>query len=150
MAKIQVLVGTVNGTAWQSARAVAHVLNHQGHEVRVNDEPGAQDLQQDQDEVLLICCSTTGEGELPHNIYPLFLALDEQAVDLQGRHYGVITLGDSGYRHFAQAGYMMENALYLSGAKRVGDVCTLDAKRVANHPLAAAQWANEWVASLPS
>lgn len=148
MAKIQILVGTVNGTAWQSANAVAHVLNHQGHQVHVNDEPKAQDLLQDQDEVLLVCCSTTGEGELPHNIYPLYLALDDQAVDLKGRLYGVIAFGDSGYRHFAQAGYLMENALYMSGAKRVGEVCTLDAKRVVNHPLAAAQWANEWVKGL--
>jgi MioC protein len=148
MIKIQILVGTVNGTAVQSAMAVAHVLNHQGHEVRVNDEPRVQDLQQNQDEVLLVCCSTTGQGELPHNIYPLFLALDEQAVDLKGRRYGVIALGDSGYQHFARAGYMMESALYMSGAKRVGDVCTLDAKCITNHPLAAAQWANSWVAEL--
>ena len=69
---------------------------------------------------------------------------------LEGRCYGVIALGDSGYRHFAQAGYMMENALYMSGAKRIGDVCTLDAQRVTNHSLAAAQWANEWVAGFSS
>ena len=148
MAKIQILVGSVNGTAWQTANAVAHVLNHQGHQVRVNDEPSAQDLQQDQEETLLVCCSTTGEGELPRNIYPLFLALDDQVVNLKGRHYGVIALGDSGYPHFAQAGYTMENAFYMSGAKRVGDVCALDAKTVTNHPLAAAQWASEWAVSL--
>jgi len=150
MAKIQILVGSVNGTAWQSANAVARVLNHQGHEVRVNDEPRAQDLLEDQDEALLVCCSTTGEGELPRNIYPLFLALDDGAVDLQGRHYGVIALGDSGYGHFAQAGFMLEHALYMAGAKRLGEICTLDAKKVLNHPLAAAQWANEWVEALPA
>jgi flavodoxin len=148
MAKIQVLVGTVNGTALQTAAAVAHVLNHQGHQVRINDEPSAQDVLQHRDEALLVCCSTTGEGELPANIYPLFLALDDQAVNLEGRSYGVIALGDSGYRYFAQAGYLMENALYMSGAKRIGEICALDAKKVSNHPLAAAQWANEWVAGL--
>jgi MioC protein len=150
MVKIQIIVGTVSGRAWQTAHAVAHVLNHQGYQVRVNDEPSIQDLQHDRDEVLLVCCSTTGEGDLPPNLYPLYYALDEQIVDLTGRHYGVIALGDSGYRHFAQAGYMMENALYLSGAKRIGDVYTLDARRVTNHPLTAAQWANEWVAGFAS
>jgi flavodoxin len=148
MAKIQILVGTMNGTAWQSATAVAHVLNHQGHQVRVNDSPTARDLSDDPDEVLLVCCSTTGQGELPPNLYPLFMALDDRAVDLGGRQYGVIALGDSGYQYFAQAGYLMENALYMSGAKRVGDICTLDARAVANHPLAAAQWANQWVEAL--
>jgi flavodoxin len=150
MAKIQILVGSVNGMAWQSANAVARVLNHQGHQVRVNDEPRAQDLLEERGEALLVCCSTTGEGELPRNIYPLFLALDDGAVNLQGRHYGVISLGDSSYLHFAQAGLMLENALYMAGATRVGDICTLDAKKITNHPLAAAQWANEWVEALPA
>lgn len=149
MAKIQIIVGTVNGTAGTSATAVAHVLNHQGHKVRVNYAPTVQDLEHDKDEVLLICCSTTGEGELPHNIYPIYLALDDQAINLKGRIYNVIALGDSGYRHFAQAGYMLENSLYMSGAKRIGDICVLDAKKVTNHPLAAAHWANEWVVGLP-
>jgi flavodoxin len=148
MAKIQMIVGSVNGTALHTATAVAHVLNHQGHQVRVNAETTVRDLARDPDEVLLVCCSTTGEGELPRNIYPLFLALDDQVIDLKGRLYGVIALGDSGYRHFARAGYIMENVFYLSGAKRVGDICTLDAKTVANHPLAAAEWANAWVNGL--
>jgi len=148
VAKLQIIVGTVNGRAWQTANAVAHVLRHQGHQVRVNDAPDVADLLQDQDEVLLVCSSTTGEGELPDYLYPLFYALDNQTVDLKGRKYGVIALGDSGYRHFAQAGYMLENALYVSGAKRIGEICVLDARRVENHPLAAAQWANAWVAGL--
>ena len=79
---------------------------------------------------------------------PRALALDDQAVDLKGRSYGVIALGDSGYQYFAQAGLQMENALYMTGAKRIGEICTLDAKKVSNHPLAAAQWATEWVTGL--
>lgn len=149
MAKIQIIVGSVNGTAEKTAFAVAQVLNYQGHEVRLNDAPTRQDLEQDGDEVLLVCCSTTGEGEVPGNLYPLFLALDDQAIEVRGRHYGVIALGDSGFRHFAYGGFLMENAFYMSGAKRIGDVCTLDAKLVTNHPLAAVQWANEWVNQLP-
>lgn len=149
MAKIQIIVGTVNGRAEQTARAIAHVLNHQGHQVRVNDESNPPDLLEDQEETLLVCCSTAGEGELPRNIMPLYFALDNQRLDLTGRYYGVIALGDSGYRHFAQAGYMMENALYNSGAKRIGDMFTMDAKKIKNHPLEAAHWANEWVTFIP-
>jgi flavodoxin len=148
MSRIQILVGSVNGTALQSAHAVAHVLNHQGHTVRVNAEPSASNLGDDSEEVLLICCSTTGEGELPRIIYPLYLALVDERIDLHGRNYGIIALGDSGYRCFAQAGYMMEEALYRCGGKRIGEILTLDAKTTANHPLAAAQWANGWVALL--
>ena len=150
MAKIQVIVGSTNGTAWQTAQAVAHVLNHQGHQVRVSDEPRANDLVEDSEEVLLLCCSTTGAGELPRNIMPLYLALDDQRIEITDRLYGVIALGDSGYDHFAQAGYTMENVFYSAGAKRVGEIFTMDAKKITNHPLAAAQWANEWVNQLPA
>jgi len=150
MAIIQMLAGSVNGTAEKTAHAVAHVLRHQGHEVRVNDEPGPRDLLHDRNEVLLFCYSTTDQGELPRQLHSVFYALDDQAVDLSGRYYGVIALGDSGYQYFAQAGFLMENAFYTAGAKRVGDVCTLDSRRITNHPLAAAHWANEWVTRLAS
>lgn len=148
MAKIQIIVGSVNGRALQTAKAVAYVLKHLQHQVRINDEPSVSDLLQDPEEVLLVCCSTTGEGELPAYLYPVYYALDDQFVNLAGRRYGVIALGDSGYRHFAQAGYMLENALYVAGAKRVGEICVLDARHVENHPLAAVQWANVWVTGL--
>ena len=149
MAKIQIIVGSVNGTALKTATAVAHVLKHQRHEVRLNLDPNGPDLEQDDQEALLVCCSTTGEGELPQNIYPLYLALDDQRVAIQDRPYGVIALGDSGYQYFARAGFMLENVLYMSGAKRIGEVCTLDAKKDTNQPLVAAQWANDWVTMLP-
>ncbi|MEJ2141970.1 MAG: flavodoxin domain-containing protein [Gammaproteobacteria bacterium] len=148
MAKIQIIVGSVNGTAHKTAMAVAHVLNHQGHDAWVNLEPNRDALEKDSSEALLVCCSTTGEGELPRNIYPVYLALDDQAVDIKDRKYGVIALGDSGYTYFALAGFMMENVFYLSGAKRVGEVLTLDAKKVTNPSLEAAQWATEWVENI--
>jgi MioC protein len=147
MAKIQILVGTVGGTAWKTAQAVAHVLRHQGHAIAVNDEPRPTDLS-DPAEALLVCTSTTGDGELPRNIYPLYLALDDRAIDLAGRHYGIIALGDSGYRRFAHAGFLLEDALYGSGGRRLGQVYTLDARVEDNPPLAAARWAHDWASGL--
>ena len=149
MARIRILVGSVGGRALQTATAVAHVLNRQGHQIRLNMEPDIDDLQQDEQEVLLVCCSTTGQGELPGELLPLFHSLDDERIDLQQRCYGVIALGNSGYPYFARAGYLMEDALYRSGAHRIGDICTLDARHIDNHPLSAAMWANDWVAQLP-
>ena len=145
MSKIQIIVGSVNGRAWQSANAAAAILNKLGHQVEVNPEVELADLLRDPEELLLVCCSTTGEGELPRNLYPVYLALDDQRVNLQGRHYGVIALGDSGYTYFAQAGFLMEKVLYQSGGKRIGKVLTLDAKKETNQPLAAALWAKDWI-----
>ena len=150
MAKIQILTGSVGGRALQTAMAVAQVLNDQGHDVTVNTEPTPDDLLKDPDEALLVCCSTTGKGELPPNLYPVFRALDDETVNLVSRVYGVIALGDSGYHHFANAGSVMEKALHMSGAKRVGDICKLDASKITDHPLAAVEWANEWITKLAS
>lgn len=148
MAEIQIIVGTVNGAASKTANAVSHVLRHQGHAVWVNDEPTIADLNNIRDESLLICCSTTGDGELPRNIYPLYLGLDSQEVDLTGKTYGVIALGDRKYRNFAQAGLILENMLYMSGAKRHGEIFVINAGESGNQFVDAAMWANQWAVGL--
>lgn len=150
MAKIQILTGSVGGRALQTANAVAEFLNDQGHDVMVNSEPTPDDLLKDPDEVLLVCCSTTGKGELPPKLYPVFHPLYDETVNLVNRVYGVIALGDSSHHHFANAGIVMEKALSMSGAKRVGDICTLDASKIDDHSLAAVEWARGWVAKLAS
>ncbi|MFK4750951.1 flavodoxin domain-containing protein [Oceanobacter antarcticus] len=146
MAKIQVIIGSVNGTALQVGAVVAQLLEKLGHHAWINVEPSAADLGRDADEILLICCSTTGNGELPRNIYPVYLALEDQLVNLQGRRYAVIALGDSGYPRYAQAGMTLEALLYGSGASQVSDLYRLDAALIPNaeQPMAAARWALQW------
>lgn len=143
MSAIQIIVGSVKGTAHKTAMAVSKILQHQGYNTRLNTEARVSDLK-DNDDVILICTSTTGNGELPAELYPLYFALDNGALDLKNRRYGVIGLGDSGYQHFAQGAYMMDDALYRAGAKRLGDILAMDARRVPNQALMAAQWASQW------
>ena len=145
MTKIQLITGTVNGNAWRAAETVAALLRKLGHQAEVNEETAAPDLTRDAQEILLICTSTTGDGELPRNLFPAYSALDNETVDLRGRRYGVIALGDRAYPRFAHAGLLMEDALYRAGAKRIGDVLMIDAQVTENAPLAAALWARDWI-----
>lgn len=145
MSKIQIIVGTVNGTAWKAAQSAAVILAKLGHQAEVNEESCAADLTRDPDEVLLLCSSTTGDGEVPRNIYPVYSVLDNQVLDLSGRRYGVIALGDRGFPRFAHAGLLLEDALYRCGAKRVGNVLTIDAQEDERPHFTAAVWAKEWV-----
>ena len=145
MAKIQIIVGTVKGSAWKAAQSAAIILEKLGHEAQVNEETRVSDLTRDPDEVLLVCCSTTGDGEIPRNIYPVYSVLEHEAVNLSGRRYGVIALGDRGYPRFAHAGLLLEDAFYRSGARRVGDVLTIDAQVEDRPHVAAALWVKEWV-----
>lgn len=148
MADIQILVGSVKGTAEKTAQAVAVLLERLEHRVELNYAPLPADLMRDPQEILIVCCSTTGKGELPDNMYPLYNRLDDGVVDLTGRVYGAIALGDSYFREFAQGGLMMENALYRAGAKRVGEICMLDAQFDDNQPKTAMQWAVNWQVEL--
>ncbi|WP_221794513.1 flavodoxin domain-containing protein [Oceanobacter mangrovi] len=148
MAKIQLIVGTVNGTAWQVGEVVAALLRKLGHDVETNEESVPADLLRDPEEILLVCCATTGDGEVPRNIYPVYAALDNEAVSLKGRQYGVISLGDSGYPRFAHAGLLLEDAFYRSGATRLGEVFTLDAQQHDKPALEAAMWAKDWITAV--
>lgn len=145
MAKIQIIVGTVEGTAWKAAQSAAVIFEKLGHQAEVNEETTPQDLLRDPAEILLVCCSTTGNGDLPRNIYPVYSALDNEVLNLSGRHYGVIALGDRGYPRFAHAGFLLEDAFYRSGARRVGEILTIDAQVEDRPHFAAALWAKEWV-----
>lgn len=145
MTKIQIIVGTVNGTAWKAAESAAVILQKLGHQARVNEEATPADLVYDPEEVLLVCSSTTGDGEVPRNLSAVYSALDHEALDLNGRHYGVIALGDRGFPRFAHAGLLLEDALYRAGARRVGDVLTIDAQTEDRPHFAAALWARDWI-----
>ena len=145
MAKIQIIVGTVEGTAWKAAQSAAVIMEKLGHQAEVNEETTPQDLLRDANEILLVCCSTTGNGEIPRNIYPVYSALDNERLNLSGRRYGVIALGDRGYPRFAHAGLLLEDAFYRSGARRIGEMLTIDAQVEDRPHFAAAIWAKDWV-----
>lgn len=147
MANFQIVVGTVNGHALMAAQGAMAILMKAGHSVEVNQETTPADLSRDRSEVILVCCSTTDQGKMPRNIYPLYQALDDGQVDLAGRRYGVIALGDSYFppTQYAMGGITFENALYSAGAKRIGDIALLDAQHVQNYSLAAALWVQEWL-----
>ena len=147
MAKVQIVVGTVGGTAWKSAQSACVILEKLGHSAEVNEETTPQDLLRDTNELILICSSTTGDGEIPKNIYPLYAALDNEALALSGRQYGVIALGDSGFPRFAHAGFLLEDAMYRSGARRIGELFTIDAQQEERPHVAAALWVKDWISA---
>ena len=64
MASIQVLVGSVMGTAETVAEAVAAELRQLQHTVTVNFQADVSDILRDENEILLVCTSNTGSGDL--------------------------------------------------------------------------------------
>lgn len=148
MASIQILVGSVMGTAETVAEAVAAELRQLNHEVTVNFQADVNDILRDNDEVLLICTSNTGSGELPDNIQPLYLQLTRDFPRIAGRRYGVINLGDSSYTTFNEGGRALDEAFADLGAQRVGDPLVIDACEGMDAEEESIVWVKEWAKQL--
>ncbi|KMV29495.1 flavodoxin [Photobacterium swingsii] len=97
MAKIGVFVGSVFGGAEDVAEEVAAKLNESGHLTQVYLDPELSDFVAYQQDMVLVISSTTGQGEIPDNLLPLFMALSDQFPLMPAMHYGVVALGDSSY-----------------------------------------------------
>ncbi len=148
MASIQILIGSVYGGAEQVAEIAAEQLKQLGHQVTLNTYARPQDLVRDSSEILLLCHSNTGAGELPDNIQPVYLHLTRDYPPLFGRRYGVINLADSSYTSFNEAGAMLDAAFADLGAARVGEPLILDASSGEDPEARTIDWINTWAQQL--
>jgi flavodoxin len=145
MAAIRVLVGSVYGGALLTARKIREELETDGHQVVVLENPQLDDITNN-DDALLVCTSTTGQGEIPANLLPFYLALREQLPQQPGRPFGISVLGDSSYGDtFCGAGDLIEEAFYETGARKVGDSLRVDALETMEPESEAVPWAKNWV-----
>jgi len=144
MAAIHIIVGSVMGTALEVAQAVQQIFSAAGHDVRVNADFRKGQLDENPAEVILICTSNTGMGDLPLNIVPFYEHLKNDFPRIAGRRYGVINLGDSSYPNFAQAGKTLDETMADLGAQRIGEPLVIDAI-YSDDPVAEARpWAEDW------
>ncbi|WNO11586.1 flavodoxin domain-containing protein [Teredinibacter sp. KSP-S5-2] len=143
MANVQIIVGSVMGTALEVARTIEAVLEGYGHHVALNPAFQAGDLGDDPDQLLIICTSNTGMGDLPENIQPFHQHLVNDIPQVVDRRYVIVNLGDSSYPQFAQAGQTIDEALADIGAKRISTPLVIDAMEVDDHEDVAASWATE-------
>lgn len=148
MASIRILVGSVYGGALLTARALKKSLEQDDHQVTVLENPELEDITSNNDPIL-ICTSTTGQGEVPPNLLPFYLRLREELPQQPGRPFGVIVLGDSSYGDtYCGAGELMEEALYETSARKIGDTLRIDALETTEPEEEAVPWAREWLKNL--
>ena len=144
--QLTILVGSVHGNARQIAQTLAllapdhgvqaTVLDMQGLGIDVFDTPGA----------FLLCCSTTGSGNVPDNAQGLFHSLDAQARFLGHVRYGMVALGDSSYGDtFYGGAKAFDQRLQDLGAQMLGTVCVLDALDASDPDDVASQWFANWL-----
>ncbi|MFA1644714.1 MAG: flavodoxin [Enterobacteriaceae bacterium] len=140
MAEVGIFVGTMYGNALLVAEEAETILGEMGHKATVYEDPELADWQKYQGQFVLVVTSTTGQGDLPDSIVPLFQGLKDLGYQPEMR-YGIIALGDSSYANFCGGGKLFDALLQEQSAKRVGDMLMIDA---AEHPEPESE-SNPWV-----
>lgn len=144
MAEVGIFVGTMYGNALLVAEEAEAILKGQGHSATVFEDADLADWQRYQDKYVLVITSTTGQGDLPDSIAPLFHAIKD-TLGLQAELcYGVIALGDSTYTNFCGAGKQFDALLQEQHAQRVGEVLLIDATENPEPEGESNPWVEHW------
>lgn len=124
---IDILVGSQMGAAEYVAEQVAETLVQAGYDVKLHLEPELDHLTCHG--TWLVITSTYGAGDLPDNIQPFADQLAQDRRDLTTLSYAVITLGDSSYDTFCEAGRKIDQLLTAKHAKKLLTSLEIDAQQ---------------------
>lgn len=143
MAEVGIFVGTVYGNALLVAEEAQSILSTLGHQVKVFEDPTFTDWRRYASHYALIVTSTTGQGDLPDSIAPLYRALKETGFQPELK-YSVIALGDSSYSHFCGAGLQFDALLQEMGALRIDAPLLVDATETPEPETVTNGWVKQW------
>lgn len=150
---IYMLVGSQSGNAAMVADVLSERLRGRSLDVKqVSDSvhQGQLELLGDS-RVILVCCSTHGDGDVPDNLRDLEAALSVCSRKLVNTLYGMIALGDRTYgERFCGGARHIEASLSRIGARPVGDALLVDASAQPFPDEAALEWLETWLPALES
>ncbi|MFJ5299536.1 flavodoxin [Pseudomonas sp. NPDC088368] len=148
--KVAIVSGSVYGSAEEVARHAQQIIQKSGHEVFFNPRATLADLQAFAPEAFLAVTSTTGLGELPDNIQPLYSQIrDVLPAAWRGLPGGVIGLGDASYGDtFCGGGEQLRELFMEVGIREVQDMLRLDASETVTPESDAEPWLAEFLEKL--
>ncbi|MHA6492764.1 flavodoxin [Pseudomonas borbori] len=147
--KVAILSGSVYGTAEEVARHAESLLNDAGFQAWHNPRAVLADVQGFAPQAFLVVTSTTGMGELPDNLQPLYYAIRDHMPAWSGLPGGVIALGDSSYGDTFCAGGELVRELYAElGIREAVAMLRLDSSESVTPETDAEPWLAEFMAAL--
>lgn len=146
--KVAILSGSVYGTAEEVARHAEKLLKAAGLDARYLQRVSLDELIAFDPEALLTVTATTGMGELPDNLLPLYSELRDRLPNWRGRPGAVLALGDSSYDVFCGGGEMMRELHAELGLREVVEMLRLDASETVTPELDAEPWLASFIAAL--
>ena len=140
MAEVGIFVGTMYGNSLLVAEEAEAILSGLGHKATVFEDPEVKDWESYTGKYVLVVTSTTGQGDLPDSIVPLY----EGIKDMYQPHlrYGIIALGDSTYANCG--GKTFDALLQEQGARRIGEMLTIDASEDPEPESVSNPWVEAW------
>jgi flavodoxin len=140
MANVVLISGSVFGAATLTADEIEEKLLSAGHQVQRPDPPDVASLTDESQQILIVCTSSTGNGELPEELVPLYTALRNEFPKIIHLKFVVVALGDSSYETFCGGGLAMDDALADIGAQRLSDPLKIDAMEETEPESVAPGW----------
>ena len=140
MAKIAVMVGSVYGAAQYVAEEAQSLLATIGHDIRLYEEPKLDDVLNFNADIWLLISSTTGQGDIPDNLLPFYLDVQNRFPLLTGKQFAVIALGDSSYDTFCGAGEQLRALLLEIQGTELAPMLRIDASETLEPETIALPW----------
>lgn len=144
MAVVGIFVGTMYGNSLLVAEEAEAILAGMGHKATVYEDPELADWEKYQGQYTLVVTSTTGQGDLPDSIVPLFQSIKDKLGYQPEMRYGIIALGDSTYANFCGGGKQFDALLQEQSAQRVGEMLMIDASEHPEPESEANPWVEQW------
>jgi len=140
MSKILLVTGSVFGAALLTADEIETALSEASHEVVRPDPQTIEALTDESVDYLVVCTSTTGSGDVPDDLLPLYTGLGTEYPRITHLSYLVVALGDSSYDYFCGGGKTMDEAIADLGATQIEPPLTLDALEITEPEEVAPEW----------
>jgi sulfite reductase (NADPH) flavoprotein alpha-component len=144
---ILILYGTVTGNVEICANKTATHLTAEGFGVVVRDIFDVKVAELQNENTLLVCISTYGEGNRPNTAVPMWETfMHDGQFNLSHLRFSIFSLGDSGYRKFCQCGNDFDAALTRQDAQPLVPLMDGDAE----YEKPCAGWIESLVTALKS
>jgi MioC protein len=144
MAKIALMAGTVYGSALEVANQLQQRLLELGHQAQLFYPAKLAQVRQFAADHWLVVTSTTGQGDIPADLLPFFLQVQQEFPMLTGKSWAVIALGDSSYgATFCGAGEQWHELLSQLDGREIAQMLRIDATEVLLPEQPALDWLNQ-------
>ena len=143
MSKFQIIVGTVYGSTIELADECQDFLIDQGHQCEWLETPELCDL--DPSASILIMTASTGMGDIPDGLMPLYCDLLDEKPNLTNQHFALVGLGDSSYDYFNGAAKRLYEVLTNLNAQPLVEPLYVDANEDPEPAEPVMRWLASWI-----